>query len=137
MGSQTNLSDLKADDDDGQEKSGRSSSSSRRRRPNRTETSLKERLVACFDRIAESLEGRGDNELAEIVRNDGEIMAQGLVSLTRPFTAIRTPLLVLVAIVEPALAFGRILRVLAGRLHERRARITWEREQAAQEAAQQ
>lgn len=124
-GSQVNLKDLRSDDDSGDDKKGPKSESSKKPRPKTTPTAERElrgRLSDCFDRIAESVRQRGDDELADLLADDAAIMAQGLVSLTRPFRALRTPLLALVAIVEPALAFGRVVRLLAGRWADRRAR---------------
>lgn len=121
MPSQIEIDALSDDDDDKSGKSKPKSSKPKSRSTTTAERELRGRLAACFERIAASLEQRGDDELAEIVRDDAEIMSQGLVSLTRPFRALRTPLLAAVAIVEPVLAFGRIFRVLAGRFVERRA----------------
>lgn len=130
-GSQTNLDDLEADTSgDKKETKSKSSSRSTTRASATQEKELKGRLSACFDRISEALTERGDEELAELVRDDAAVMAQGLVSLTRPFRALRTPLLAFVAIIEPLLAFGRVMRVLAERWQARRF-------QRAAEAAQQ
>lgn len=133
--SQTPLDELEPDTPV-EDKPKRASSSSSRRKP-RKESELQSRLAGCFERIAEALDERGDEEMAEIIREDGPIMSQGLVSLTRPLTALRTPLLVVIAVVEPVLAFGRIFRLLALRFADRRARIMAEQEQAAAEAQEQ
>ncbi len=86
------------------------------------EKDLKERLTTVFTRIADAADARGDMELAEVVRDDTEIMATGLVSLTRPFMLLRTPLLLLLAVVEPVMAFGRIGRLTLERVLIRRER---------------
>src|SRR6266498_147990 len=86
------------------------------------EKDLKERLTTVFTRIADAADARGDMELAEVVRDDKEIMATGLVSLTRPFMLLRTPLLLLLAVVEPVMAFGRIGRLTLERVLIRRER---------------
>ncbi len=86
------------------------------------EKDLKERLTTVFTRIADAADARGDVELAEVVRDDTEIMATGLVSLTRPFMLLRTPLLLLLAVVEPVMAFGRIGRLTLERVLIRRER---------------
>lgn len=127
MGSQTPLDELTPDVpiDDGTEKgkAKESPTAAKRRRAAsaRSESELRGRLSACLERIAVSLETRGDEELAEIIREDAEIMSVGLVSLTRPFKALRAPLQVALAIVEPAMAFGRLIRALAERAAMRRA----------------
>jgi hypothetical protein len=116
-------------DDDGKERkrkrrSSSSSSSSRKRKSSSTpkaDTDLRGRLAECFERIALALENRGDDELAQIVRDDGPVMAQGLVSLTRPFRVLRVFVLALVSVVEPVLAFGRLARAVAERWAVRRA----------------
>jgi len=122
MGSQTKISDLEPNAEEGNVRTRKESKS--RKRPAasaRAENELKGRLVGCFERIAESLYARQDEELAELVREDAEVIAQGLVSLTRPFTALRGIVLAIVAIIEPLMAFGRIGRVLLGRMAERRS----------------
>jgi hypothetical protein len=50
-------------------------------------------------------------------------MATGLVSLTRPFTAFRTPLLLMLGVVEPFMAFWKLGRLMAGRILLRRGRV--------------
>lgn len=140
--SQSRIEDLSAhpDPDDGGAKktATRKASSSKRRAPSaKAENELRERLTDCFERIALALEVREDDELADIIREDAEVMANGLVFMTRPIAVLRLPLLFAVAVVEPVLAFGRILRVLASRVGERRARAAYERQDAQEEQARQ
>lgn len=94
-------------------------------------TELLSRLDRTFDRIALALEARGDAELADTIREDKTAMSQGLVSLTRSVKALRSPFLMLLNLVEPVLAFGRVGRILYVRLAERRARAIDERQMAA------
>lgn len=101
------------------------------------EAELGSRLDRTLDRVAVALEQRGDDELATIVREDASAMAQGLISLTRSAKFLRNPLLMSLNLIEPILAFGRITRVLYVRLAERQARVAWERETQAQQAADQ
>lgn len=133
--SQVNIEDLTDDKDDAP---ARKSASSSKSRPSRSaakqEADLRERLVECFDRIAGALRTRGDEELAELIDEDAEVMAVGLVSMTRPLQVLRAPLLVVVAVVEPLLAFGRIGRVLLVRFAERRAIAQMQAEAAQQDA---
>lgn len=89
---------------------------------------LKSRLAACFTRIADAAENRGDMELAEIIREDTDVMAGGLVSLTRPIRALRTPIVLVLGIVEPVMAFSRVTRVMVGRLLDHRAERRADRE---------
>jgi hypothetical protein len=120
MGSQVDLDDLSPNEKEKESKPKTRSSSSSRRTGARSEKELADRLYACFERISNALDERGDEELADILREDAGIMAQGLVSLTRPFVILRTPLLATIAIVEPVLAFGRVVRVAAFRWSQRR-----------------
>jgi hypothetical protein len=92
---------------------------------------VRERLGAVVDRLAEWREARGDVELADALREDAKTIVGGFESLVRSFAWVRAPLLVALGVVEPLLAFGRILRILGGRLADRRARA---REQAEAEA---
>jgi hypothetical protein len=138
MGSQVDLDDLSPNEKDTESKPntrGKSTTrSTARKNSARSEKDLAERLYGCFERIANALDERGDEELADILREDAGIMAQGLVSLTRPFTILRTPLLATIAVVEPVLAFGRVVRVAAYRWSDRRAEKHAEAAQAAQDA---
>lgn len=98
----------------------------------RLETELASRLDRTFDRIAKTLEARDDIELADVIREDKDAMSQGLVSLTRSVKFLRSPLIMALNLVEPALAFGRITRVLYGRWADRQRRIATERQQQQQ-----
>ena len=98
------------------------------------ETELLSRIERICDRIAEVLDARGDDELAYAIREDKTAMGQGLVSLTGNVKFLRGPLLMMLNLVEPGLAFGRVLRILYFRFADRQARIHAEREQAAAEA---
>lgn len=103
--------------------------------PTATETSklateIRSRLDRVFDRIAEWRDARDDEELATVIREDKDMMAQGIVSLTNSFNPLRVPLLMGLNLIEPLLAFGRVVRVLVGRWMARRAA----QQQAAAEA---
>lgn len=87
----------------------------------RSDRDLKKRLEDIFERMAEAADARDDDELAEVIREDGRIMAQGLVSLTRPLRALRAPLVGLLSIAEPVMAFSRLGRLMFGRWYERRS----------------
>lgn len=87
----------------------------------RADRDLRSRLETIFERIADAADARGDEELADIVRDDVKVMANGLVSLTRPMRALRAPLLLLLAVVEPVMAFSRVTRVIVGRYLDRRS----------------
>lgn len=86
----------------------------------RADRDLRTRLEGVFDRIAEAAEVRGDIELADAIAEDAKVMAQGLVSFTRPLRALRGPLLLLLGIVEPFMAFRRVGMLLFGRWYVRR-----------------
>lgn len=101
----------------------RSSSSKRgqsERSQRRNRASIRERLFAIFDTLADSLEGRGDLELAGIIREDSRAMVGGLESLIKKVPAMAAPILGGLAVLEPLIAFGRIFRLLARRMRERR-----------------
>src|SRR5438552_3054389 len=92
-------------------KRGESERSQRRKRAD-----IRERLFAIFDRLADSLEGRGDEELAGMIREDSRAMVGGLASLVRRAPGFGPPILGALAVLEPVIAFGRIFRVLVGRM---------------------
>lgn len=134
MPSQVKLVDLPGGgkDNDGADKGRSAPSSSRPSRPSpkksaASDTDLKSRLHTVFDRIADAAEARGDEELATVVREDRDVIAAGLVSLTRPFQALRTPLLFVLAVTEPVMAFSRIVRLMVGRVFVMRAERTAEK----------
>lgn len=83
-----------------------------------SESDLRDRVATVLGRLADLIESRGDDELAETMREDVGVMATGIVSFTRPF---RAPLMFVLAIAEPAIAFGRIGILMIGRMFQRRA----------------
>lgn len=82
---------------------------------------LRTRIAGIFARIADASEARGDQVLADILREDMQVMAVGLVSLTRPVRALRAPLLFALGVIEPVMAFSRTGRIMLERLLDRRA----------------
>jgi hypothetical protein len=112
----------------GSSSSGRSRSSS-----NSDDSGLVTRMDAAWVKIANQIAARGDDELAEAIIEEHHPMSVGLVSLTSTLTVFRWPLVILMALVEPLLAFWRVGRLVFIRfLGWRERRII-----AAQEAAQQ
>jgi hypothetical protein len=93
----------------------------------KVEAELTLRLSQVFDRIVKILEARGDEELAEVIREDSSAMGQGLVSLTRNVKVLRGPLLFLLNLIEPVMAFGRVGRILFYRLRIRREQMIQDR----------
>jgi hypothetical protein len=85
------------------------------------DTEVISRLDRLRDRLVKNREAAGDDELAEILREDGEQMAQGVKSLTGSFPVLRMPLFMFLNVLEPVLAFGRLGRALWRRYWERRA----------------
>lgn len=109
--------------------SGRSSSSSKA--SERENTSVAGRLNTAFTKLADQMAARGDDELAEALREERSAMSQGLVSLTSSIPFLRIPLVILLSLLEPVLAFARVGRILFYRfLTWRQRRI--EEAQAAQ-----
>lgn len=100
--------------------------SERSRRRHRAD--IRDRFQTVFDRIADSLEGRGDAELAGMIREDSQAMVGGLVSVTKRVPAASGVILGGLAVLEPLIAFGRIFRLLLRRLGDRRAQAAYEAE---------
>lgn len=119
----------------GRKPRGESERSNRRHR-----ASIRERLFAIFDTLADSLEGRGDLELAGIIREDSRAMVGGLESLIKRVPKLAGVVLGGLSVVEPLIAFGRIFRVLARRMRERREealeQANWEAGQAEEPEAE-
>ena len=78
------------------------------------------RLYAIFGRLADALEGRGDEELAGMIREDTKAMVGGLVSVVKRVPAAAGAVVGGLAVLEPLIAFGRIFRLLLRRAAERR-----------------
>lgn len=102
---------------------GQSPRSQRRHRQKEREAAgnLTGRLQAIFDRLADRFDGKGDHELADVIREDSKAMVSGLVNLTKRIPGAAAPILVVLGVVEPVLAFGRLFRLLANRWAYRRA----------------
>jgi hypothetical protein len=103
----------------------------------KVEAELILRLDQAFDRIVKALMARGDEELASVINEDKGAMGQGLVSLTRNVKFLRGPLIFLLNVIEPVLAFGRVGRILYYRFMQRQERRAMEREQWQAEQQQQ
>jgi hypothetical protein len=65
-------------------------------------------MDTAFIKLADQMLARGDEELAEALREERRPMAQGLVSLTATLTILRLPLVVVMSLIEPVLAFWRV-----------------------------
>ena len=101
---------------------GQSERSQRRHRAEerRQAENIESRLFAVFNRLSDALEGRGDDELAGMIREDTKAMVGGLVSVVRRVPALAAWVVGGLAVLEPLIAFGRIFRLLLRRLGERR-----------------
>jgi hypothetical protein len=85
------------------------------------ETEIRSRLDRLFDRIVKAREAVEDEELAEVIREDADAMANGFISVTHNVPFLRLPLIMLLNILEPVLAFYRVARILVIRWFARRA----------------
>jgi hypothetical protein len=112
----------------------KASSSTRSTAAQRTDTEIVSRLDRTFDRIIVALQERDDDELASAISEDKDAMSRGIVSLTRNVKPLRNPLLMVLNLVEPLLAFGRVGKILLTRWAARRARVMAEREAEAARA---
>lgn len=99
------------------------------------EKDIRERCERTQARLVEWLEGREDEELAMVLREDGMAMIGGLIAVCGQAAWLRTPIVAAMTIFEPLIAFGRLIRVLGGRLRDMRVRQQVEREWLEQEAA--
>lgn len=90
----------------------------------RGENELTVRVQAVFIKIADMLQRKGDDELEEAVRDNAPAMSQGFVSLTRNIRWLRSPLLLFLNLVEPALAFWDVGTILVARWYARRTAQT-------------
>ena len=100
-----------------------------------TDAGLKGQLKDAFERLAEQRNSKGDEELGTALQEEAESMAQGLISATRALPFLRQPLLFLLGVLVPVLAFWRVGSILANRWADRREAVMREREMAAAGAA--
>lgn len=84
-------------------------------------TNLTTRLREAIDRVGVTIENRGDEELGGVIREDSGVMAGGLVNATRRVKSLRAPLLILLDVIEPVMAFGRAGGIVFRRIRDRRA----------------
>lgn len=96
-----------------------------------TEREVREQLTRAFDGLAKGREAREDHELAEAIREEGDAMTEGFVTLTNNVKPLRLPLVILLNVVITVLAFGRVGSILWYRFTARRAERQFAREQAA------
>jgi hypothetical protein len=95
----------------------------------RTDNAVADRVEKTVLRLAEVLEGRGETELSAALREDAKAMAGAMASLTSTLKGLRKPLLAVLGVVEPALAFGRVVRIAFHKLSARRYRDTGEEDE--------
>lgn len=106
---------------------------------------LRDNLETAFDRITKARVKAEDEELAQALLEDRDAMTDGLVGLTDHVPVVRQPLLLILGVLVPLLAFRRVGGILVGRLlswRQRRmetaanAQAVWEAEEAARQAEQ-
>lgn len=92
---------------------------------------VRDQLTRAFNGLANAREARGDEELAEAFREEGDAMTEGFVALTTNVKPLRMPVIILVNVLITLLAFGRVGSILLNRLADRRARRQAEAEAMA------
>lgn len=92
---------------------------------------IRSRLVAAFSDLADQAAAHEDEELADVLTRRKEAMSNGLVSLTRNLTILRSPLLFFLIVLEPVLAFWELGGLAARRYVARSQRIKEERRMQA------
>lgn len=83
---------------------------------------LKPRVIEVIEALANNRQDRGDDELADALRHDENSMAGGIESLVRHVPGAKSPIMLILGVVEPVLAFGRIAGLLLRRIGMRRSR---------------
>lgn len=86
-----------------------------------TEREVRDQLTRAFEGIAKNRDARGDGELADAVREEGDAMTEGFVALTSAFTPLRLALVIALNLLITLLAFGRVGSILWYRWTARRA----------------
>lgn len=95
------------------------------------EGEVRHQFMRAFDGIAKARDAKGDTELADAIREEGDAMTEGFVTLTDTIKPARLPVIIGLNIAIVLLAFGRVGGILLYRLQERRARKQAERDEAA------
>lgn len=85
---------------------------------------LKSRLEDGFQKLADQMRARDDDELADALQDGKGPMAASLVSMTKVVKWFRKPLVLFVGILEPILAFWRVGGILLGRMFIWRENMT-------------
>ena len=85
-----------------------------------TEREVREQLTRAFDGLAKGREAREDGELAQAIREEGDAMTEGFVTLTNNVKPLRLPLVIILNVVITLLAFGRVGGILWNRWLVRR-----------------
>lgn len=117
---------------------GSGSSSGGNKARDKENTSVAGRLNTALTKLADQMAARGDDELADAIRDERSAMSQGLVSLTSSIPVLRVPLVILLSLLEPVLAFWRVGRILFMRfLFWRQGRMEEAQQQQAEWEAQQ
>lgn len=119
----------------GSSSSARSTSSSSKSNSSE-DASIEAQLRVVLDRVAEQRESKDDTELADAIRETQAAIIKGFMSVTKTITPLRQPLVFLIAVLDPILAFWKVGSILTRRWFERRARKIeeYERAQAAASA---
>lgn len=77
---------------------------------------LRTRLNTAIGKISQWRKDKGDEELAEVLDEDGRRIVDGVITIAERLPFVRGPLTILVTGVEVFLAFGRIGILLLSRL---------------------
>ena len=99
-------------------------------------TEIESRLKRTFTNIGKRLRERGDDELGDAFIEEADVMTGGFVSLTNSVKPLRSPLLLLLSVVEVGLAFGRVGSILVTRAVNRRERRAEEMRMAQEQYIQ-
>lgn len=95
-----------------------------------TDSELRHQLNRAFQGLIRGREAKGDEELADALKEEGDAMTESFVTLTDNVKPLRMPLVIILNLVITLLAFGRVGGILLTRLTSWRVR----RQEAAQQA---
>lgn len=101
----------------------------------KSDAGLVSELGSAFNKLADQMDARDDEELAEALRDESKAMSQGLVSLTSAIPLLRPFLTLALALAAPILAFWRVGRILFYRFLSWRERRIIAAQQQSEQAA--
>ncbi len=93
----------------------RSSTARAEAEESKIETEIRSRLDRMWQRLVKGRRAKEDDELADAIEEDADAMTEGFMSVTTALPGLRGPVIMGLNILEPVLAFKRVVGILVVR----------------------